>query len=181
MDYAQYAQWADTAFTVGSIALCVGCPTAGLTYVVARMVVTQGAKIAAKRWALAGVAGVTATVAASIMIGGGGEGDGKGGAVPPGFTQSEMEQEAVMIVLQLGSNGEPEMLLQERVVNRQDIKKNLLPMLLQGQLKRIVCENRLPDEGFGDWSLLLTELRQECEQIKPSIEFVINKTALAEQ
>jgi len=174
MNVLEAADMVDTAVSVGMLALTIGCPVAGVTWFAAKMMIKQGAKIAIKRYALGGVAGVTATAAAFFATGSG-EGDGSAGIpslAPPGIPQEMLEMDALQLVVEPDSNGDDSVRIGENVVNRDQIFMHLYPLVSFGKLTRVEYRIDLPDKQHGEWSLYMKEIESSLENVKPSFEFV---------
>lgn len=188
MDIFEGIQWADRIATIAQIALVVGCPTAGLTYVAAQVLIKEGAKLAAKRLAMAAVAGITATAAASFMSGDGGD-DGDGPPIFPPIRDSDLVREECKIYVRLGGEGKPQILdgelivpienLKDRIVPIENLKDRLLICVNKGKLKIVNCQYQLPEDQWVNWWLKLIEIKQEIELAHPDFIFTINKSSKA--
>jgi hypothetical protein len=164
----------DTAASVGMLALTIGCPVAGVTWFAAKMMIKQGAKIAIKRYALGGVAGVTATAVAFLFTGsdGGGGPPGIPPMSPPGIPQEMLETETLQLIIESDSNGDDSVRIGEHVVERDKIFMQLYPLISFGKLTRVEYSINLNDKHHGEWSLYMKEIESSLENVKPSFEFV---------
>ena len=174
MDIFEGIQWADRIATIAQIAIVVGCPTAGLTYVAAQVLIKEGAKLAAKRLAMAAVAGITATAAASFM-----SGDGPPELGLPPIRESDLVREECKIYVRLGGEGKPQILDGELIVPIEKLKDWLLVCVKKGKLKIVNCQYQLPEDQWVNWWLKLIEIKQEIELAHPDFIFTINKSSKA--
>ena len=166
-----YADWIDTALTIGQIALVVGCPTAGATWLAARIIVKQIAKAAIKRVALATAAGVAATVAASFMSGSGENRNGaaSGAYADLGMSQEELLRSSATLIVGLDDEQMPRYTIEDVEVPKDDLSKHLLVPATVGQLREIRFVNRLPRQKHGEWALHARSTLEAIVQLVPDV------------
>ena len=104
MSVMETLEWADTLMTIGQIIVFIGCPTAGIGWLVGRIALRIVAK---KAVTLAVSTGVTATVAAFIYMqqneagSGGSQGGGGQGAPAPASVEIRIFEDGGSPVLQV--------------------------------------------------------------------------------
>jgi hypothetical protein len=160
----------DTLMTIGQLALVVGCPTAGVTYLVARIAIKEGGKLIAKKALMMAVtAGVTATIAASFL---GGKGDGQSDGTN-GYTEKEIALVSTNVLIELGYDNRPKIKWEDRALDIEEMEKILGGLLKEGNLTEVEFVNRLPQDGYGEWFLFLQELQPKLQKIKPSAKISV--------
>ncbi len=173
MNAWQWVEYADTAYTIGQLALCVGCPVAGVTFLAAKFLIKELAKKTAKQIMLSAAAGVTATVAAAMMTGGDGAGGGGGNPIA---SAEDLSKQEVTLVVQLDTLGQPEILKDGEPIDR-DILSNYLDTLrTQGALQRVVCNFQISETEWLNWKLKLIQIQSNLEQEHPGFEFTIHSS-----
>jgi hypothetical protein len=167
-----YADWVDTALTIGQIALVVGCPTAGVTWLAARIIVKQIAKAAIKRVALATAAGVVATAAASFISGGGEGSNGSANSAYAdlGISQQELLRSSATLVVGLDDELMPQYTIEEVEVPKEDLSRRLLIPATVGQLREIRFLNQLPRQKHGEWALHARSTLEAIVQLVPDVK-----------
>ena len=173
MNAWQWLEIADTAYTVGQLALCVGCPVAGVTLVATKFLVKELAKKTAKQIMLSAAAGVTATVAAAMMTGGDGAGAGGGN---PNLAAEDLKKETVTLVVQLDPTGQPEIAEDGKPIERDDLLGYLNTLTTEGSLRRVICHFKVPETEWLNWKLKLLQIQTRLEQEHPDLEFTIHTT-----
>lgn len=166
---------ADTAYTVGMLALMIGCPVAGVTAIATKILIKQATKLAVKKCiAAGGVAGVTATACAFFAMGDGQQGSGSSAqlSAPPGIPQEMLDAEFMQLTIEAGEDGHDRVRLGEEMISEQQLIKELLPYVCYGKLQRIEYRIDLPDKEHGEWKLLMKEVESSLENMKSSFEFV---------
>lgn len=153
----------DIALTVGKMALFVGCPTAGVTWVVGSFVIRRAASMAIKTAArkaagTALAAGAAATIAASLLSATGGGERGTGSGVAVGVSQDVLNQTSSQIVLELDGAGSPRLVLDGDAMTPQDAAIRLVIQARHGSLRRIQAVNRLPRGQHGEWVLKVQQI-----------------------
>jgi hypothetical protein len=174
MNWLEIADYADTALTIAQIALVVGCPVAGVTYLAGKVILKVAVKQTARLIATSVLTGVTATVCASMMGGeGGGDGD-KSGAAPPGIPAEVLGLESCKLALEMTGDGQAKLTIDGTEVRRDELAEKLLLRLDYGKLKRIELQMNVSEKEFGEWWLFLDqEIRDYVTKHKPGVEFVL--------
>jgi hypothetical protein len=188
MNWIQAAELGHTLYTVGQVALVVGCPVAGLTGLAANLAIKMAVKAAAKEAVKAAgkaagksagkwvcrealgtglLAGTVATIAALAMMGGGGD----GGSDPGSNSSPSLESmETISLVFQLIDN-QPTILLETTEITKDEVEGKLRDLLENGKLQRVNCKNDLPSE-YPNWELYINSLsRKLCRNSE--LKFVI--------
>jgi hypothetical protein len=183
MNLWEALELADTAYTVGMLALTIGCPVAGVTAIATKILIKQATKFAVKKCIAAGsVAGVTATACAFFAMGDGQQGNGGSAqqSAPPGIPQEMLDAEVMELLIEAGVDGRDRVRLGNEVISEQQLVKELLPYVCYGKLQRIEYRIELPDKEHGEWKLLMKEVESSLENMKSSFE-VVESTAKGQQ
>ena len=173
MDVSNALSWADTALTVGRMALFIGCPTAGVTMLVGSFAIKAAAKIAfraaAKKAILTSLsAGAAATLAASLMssVGGGG-----GSGVLPyaaGIPAEALARTESVIELKVELSGSTTMEIDGEEIDKDDLLPRLLAQKKLGKLRSVKLLDKLGGR-HGEWNL-------HVHQVANAIGLPVNST-----
>ncbi len=165
MNIFQAADLLDTLYTVGTVALCVGCPTA----VVGGLAVKFIVKAAVKKAVASGAAvGITATIAALAMMDGGGAGGPEAGQ-----NQSPPLEDLETISMVIELVGEvPTIFLENKEIPKDEVEGKIRELLSNGKLERINCQNKLSPEDFSNWEIYIDGLNRRLTR-NSEFKFII--------
>jgi hypothetical protein len=150
MSVMETLEWADTLMTIGQIVLFIGCPTAGIGWLVGRVAL----KIAAKKAvAMAAATGVTATVTAFLYmqqneVGSGGT-QGGAGQGPPAPVSVEIR------IFEDG--GSPVVQVAGEDIELENLKEKIWQFHSKGT-KEVSFEPDLEDERFTPFIMTIDDI-----------------------
>ena len=137
-DVVTALDWADTLLTIAQVALVVGCPTAGATWLAGRLLLRNVARVAIKRLTISATAGLAATAAAAFMTGDQGSAGPGGNYQGIAFSSGEMERTAATLSVDLDESGSPQYRLDDDATRSLILDSNAT--MLFGKIKNL---NRL--------------------------------------
>lgn len=150
MSVIETIQWADTLMTIGQIALFIGCPTAGIGWLVGRIALNI---VARKAVTIAATTGVTATVAAFLYMqqndagSGGSQGGGGQGTPVPASVEIKIFEDAGSPVLQVAGED----------IELENLKEKIWQLHSQGT-KEVSFEHNLPDDRFTPFIMKIDDI-----------------------
>lgn len=166
---------AERFLTLVQVAIYVGCPVGGATYLIGRVIITQAAKQATRLGVLSVSTGVLATFCAALLLGNKNqENTATPTQAPPGVPIELLLKRDCLIELKSIATDSLELTLDGITVTRQDMTEKLLLRLTQGNLNHVTVKFSVPQQQHGDWWLYLTvELRDFVSAVKRSSEFQV--------
>lgn len=179
MNLIEAIDLADTLYTVGMLALTVGCPVAGATFVVSKIILKQAAKAYIKHLTVSATAGVVA-VACAAMQSGENNGDGSAPFVsPPGIPTAMLEVEEMHFIISENPSGDSIAASADGQTTYPvgSLFKELLPLIVAGKLKHVSYEFEFPDDRYGEVVLEMMNIGNSLENIQPHFEFQQSKKA----